>query len=88
MRLVRLFTPALSLVFSTAILVYGQGLPGDGLKAEIVGVKIPDNRRSVVTFRVNDSKGKPLNIEDLDPDSVRFTIAAVEVGKTWRERLS
>jgi len=81
MRLVRLFTPALSLVFSTAILVYGQGLPGDGLKAEIVGVKIPDNRRSVVTFRVNDSKGKPLNIEDLDPDSVRFTIAAVEVGK-------
>ncbi|TMA12185.1 MAG: OmcA/MtrC family decaheme c-type cytochrome [Deltaproteobacteria bacterium] len=80
MRLARLFI--LALILSTSSSVHGQGVPADGLKAEIVGVKVPSNRRPVVIFRVSDSKGKPLSLEDLDRDGVRFTIAAIKLGKS------
>src|SRR5215510_1710766 len=51
------------------------------LKAEIVGVTIGANRRPVVTFKINDAKGRPIEIDELDPDSVKFTIAVMKVGK-------
>jgi OmcA/MtrC family decaheme c-type cytochrome len=53
-----------------------------GLKAEITGVAIPASRRPLVTFKVSDAKGKSLDLDDLDPNSVMFTIAAVKVGKS------
>src|SRR5512136_1181616 len=47
----------------------------NGLKAEITAVSIPGTRRPVVTFKISDAKGKPLDLEALDPNSVKFTIA-------------
>ncbi|MBI4490953.1 MAG: OmcA/MtrC family decaheme c-type cytochrome [Deltaproteobacteria bacterium] len=82
MQLPRVLILILSLTFSTTTLVYGQALPSNGLKAEIIAVNVPNNRRPVVTFKISDSKGKALNLEDLDPDSIRFTIAAIKVGKS------
>src|SRR5919109_1896541 len=58
-----------------------QNTPGAGLKAEIIGVTIPDNRRPGVTFKISDAKEKPLDMSELDPESIKFTIAAVKVGK-------
>jgi OmcA/MtrC family decaheme c-type cytochrome len=52
-----------------------------GLKAEITGVAIPADRRPVVTFKIADRAGKPLDVNELDADSVKFTIAALKVGK-------
>ncbi len=49
-----------------------------GLIVHIVGVAIRADHRPVVTFKINDVKGKPLDIEDLDPNSVKFTIAAIK----------
>jgi OmcA/MtrC family decaheme c-type cytochrome len=60
-------------------LVYGQGPSGDGLKAEILGVKIPDHRKPVVTFKISDAKGNPLDRSQLE--DVRFTIAAIQAGE-------
>jgi hypothetical protein len=53
-----------------------------GLRAQITGVAIPASRRPVVTFKVSDASGKPVDLEDLDPDSVKFTIAALKVAKS------
>lgn len=50
---------------------------GEGLKAQIVGVKIPENRRPVVTFKISDAKGNPLDRSELG--EIRFTIAKVQV---------
>jgi hypothetical protein len=58
--------------------------PLGGLKAEITAVMIAANRRPVVTFNVRDVKGQPVDLDDLDPNSVRFTIAAQKVGKAAR----
>ena len=60
---------------------YGQSSVG-GLRAEITAVTIPANRRPVVTFKVSDAKGRPIQLEDLDPDSVKFTIAVLKAGKS------
>jgi len=68
--------------FARPQVVSGQGGPDGGLKAEITGVSIPGNRRPVVTFKIYDSRGKPLGLEDLDPNSVKFTIAALKTGKS------
>ena len=59
----------------------GQNTAEGGLKAEIIGVSVSDNRRPVVTFKIGDSKGKPLDLDDLDPNSVKFTIAVLKTGK-------
>ncbi len=59
---------------------------GQGLKAEITRVKIPRNRRPVVTFKIHDSKGKPLTIKDLDRRGIRFTIATVKVDRNGKTR--
>jgi OmcA/MtrC family decaheme c-type cytochrome len=60
---------------------HSQNMPASGLRAEIIGVSVSDKRRPVVTFKISDSKEKPLDLGDLDADSVKFTIAALKVGK-------
>src|SRR5215467_9184982 len=60
----------------------GQSSANGGLKAEITGVSVPPGRRPVVTFKISDLKGRPLELEDLDPNSVKFTIAALKTGKS------
>ena len=73
---------ALGLLFALmAAPGYGQSSAQSGLKATITLVAIPNDRRPVVTFKITDVKGKPLELDDLDPDSVKFTIAALRVGK-------
>ena len=59
-----------------------QNPADDGLKAEITAVNIPADRRPVVTFKISDGKGKPLELGDLDADSVKFTIAVLKAGKS------
>jgi OmcA/MtrC family decaheme c-type cytochrome len=82
MQLLRVLFPILALTFSTAAVSHGQSAPDGGLKAEITGVTIPGNRRPVVTIKVTDAKGKPLDLEDLDSNSVKFTIAALKTAKS------
>ena len=53
-----------------------------GLRAEITSVAISGNRKPVVTFKISDGKGAPLGLEDLDRDSIRFTIAVLIVART------
>src|SRR4030095_15565960 len=50
-------------------------------EAEIINVTIPANRRPGVTFKVSDAKGKPIELEELDANSVKFTIAVLKAGK-------
>ena len=75
----------LILFFGLAVVVpsdvRGQSGPNGGLKAEIIGVSVPGSRRPVVAFKISDSRGKPLELEDLDPNSVKFTLAALKTGK-------
>ena len=70
-----------SLLAFTAPPAFAQTTGEGGLKAEITAVAIPADRRPVVTFKIADAKGKSLELADLDPDSVKFTIAALKVGK-------
>ncbi|HEY2988527.1 MAG TPA: OmcA/MtrC family decaheme c-type cytochrome [Candidatus Binatia bacterium] len=85
MQLLRVFSVVLGLILSTAAVVHNQTAPDGGLKAEITGVAIPANRRPVVTFKITDAKGKPLELEELDPNSVKFTIAALTVAKSGEQ---
>jgi OmcA/MtrC family decaheme c-type cytochrome len=57
------------------------GSLGVGLKAEVIGAKIGSDRRPVVIFRISDSKGQPLDLDHLDPDSIKFTVATLQTGK-------
>jgi len=59
----------------------GQVPASGAFKAEITAVTIPADRRPVVTFTVSDANGKPLELQDLDQQSVKFTIAALKTGK-------
>ena len=79
LRVLPLVTAVALSVVSTA---RGQSDPGGGLKAEIASVAIPADRRPVVTFKISDGKGRPLELGDLDADSVKFTIAALKAGKS------
>ncbi len=81
MQLLQILILLLALTALPMPLVYSQETSGGGLKAEITAVAIPTNRRPVVTFKIADAKGKPLDLEDLDPDSLKFTIAALNVEK-------
>src|ERR1051325_10593095 len=60
----------------------GQNPSGTGLRAEIIAASIPADRHAVVTFKISDAKGDPLALEDLERDSVRFTVAALAVEKS------
>ena len=82
MRLFRSLFLILALTLATAPAAHGQSAPDGSLKAEITAVAIPANRRPIVTFKIADAKGKPLDLDDLDPNSVKFTIAALTVAKS------
>lgn len=82
MQLLRVLMLMFALTLFTTPAVHSQSTTDSGLKAEITGVSIPGNRRPVVTFKITDSKGKPLDLDDLDPNSVKFTIAALKIGKS------
>ena len=58
---------------------------GAGLKAEVISAKIGSDRRPVVVFRVGDSKGQPLDLDHLDRDSIKFTIAALKTDEGRRK---
>ena len=79
LRMRAFFVVATFFMASVAGAQYGAD---DGLKAEITAVSIPADRRPVVTFRISDGKGRPLELGDLDADGVRFTIAALKAGKS------
>lgn len=81
MRLLRVLILMFTVAFFAPPAVHSQSAPDSGLKAEITGVSIPADRRPVVTFKISDAKGKPLDLDDLDPNSVKFTIAALKVGE-------
>lgn len=57
---------------------FAQAAAGNGLRAQIVGVKIAADRRPVVTFRISDSRGNPLDRSQLE--DIRFTIAGIKTG--------
>jgi hypothetical protein len=59
--------------------VYGQEPLSGGLKPEIRRVKIREDRRPVVTFKITDAKGHPLDRSVLG--EARFTIAAIKMGQ-------
>ena len=55
----------------------GYAEPVAGLRVEIIEARIGVDRRPVVTFKITDAIGKPLDIEDLDPNSAKFALAAI-----------
>jgi OmcA/MtrC family decaheme c-type cytochrome len=59
----------------------GANSVGAGFKAEVISAKIGSDRRPVVVFRVSDAKGQPLDLDQLDPDSIKFTIASLKTSK-------
>ncbi|HEY3304063.1 MAG TPA: OmcA/MtrC family decaheme c-type cytochrome [Candidatus Binatia bacterium] len=61
-----------------AVPIHAQPATSEGLKAEITGVTILENRRSVVIFKISDAQGRPLDRSDLG--EIRFTIAKVQAG--------
>lgn len=70
---------ALGFFFLYPAPAHGQPSVGEGLKAQIIGVKIPENRKPIVTFRISDAKGAPLDRSALE--DVRFTLAAIKTGE-------
>ncbi|HTM07530.1 MAG TPA: OmcA/MtrC family decaheme c-type cytochrome [Verrucomicrobiae bacterium] len=71
----------LALLAPSAPPAYAQVVGEGGLKAEITAVTIPGDRRPVVTFKIADAKSRPLDVSDLDSNSVKFTIAALKTAK-------
>jgi OmcA/MtrC family decaheme c-type cytochrome len=57
----------------------GAAAPGEGLALKITGVEIPGDLRPVVTFSLQDGRGKPLEPDLLDANSLRFTITRLSV---------
>lgn len=48
------------------------------LNVQITSVKLTPDRRPVVTFKVTTAKNNLLELGDLDPESVKFTVAALK----------
>ena len=88
MQLLRVLILISAVVLSPTYAVHTQTTPDSGLKAEITGVSIPANRRPAITFKISDGKGKALDLDDLDPNSAKFTIAALKIGKSGDKGLS
>ena len=63
-------------------LVHGQAIQSGGLAVEIIGVTIRQDRRPVATFKLGDTKGRHVELSDLDPNSIKFTIAAIKADNT------
>src|SRR5947207_12093687 len=79
MRLFR-FIFLISMTCALVSVLYAQNTTDGGLKAEIIAVSISGSR-PVVTFKISDAKGNPLDITDLDPNSVKFTMAVLRKEK-------
>lgn len=58
--------------------ILAQAEPGDGLRAEILNVEIPSDRKPVVTFRLTNAAGAALTVEQMDANSVRFIITHLQ----------
>jgi hypothetical protein len=56
--------------------------PAAGPRAEIVGARIGADRRAIATIKLSDAKGQPLDLDNLDSDSVKFTIAVIRAVKS------
>jgi OmcA/MtrC family decaheme c-type cytochrome len=74
----------LALNLGRSSLILAQGDPG--VKAKIIAVTIPAHARPVVTFKIADSKGQPLELSDIDEGSVRFTMATIQAGPNGATR--
>jgi OmcA/MtrC family decaheme c-type cytochrome len=81
--LARLLT-VLALIGPPAATISAQS--GPGIKATIIGVTIPAQHRLVVAMRIADLKDHPLELSDLDADSIRFTVAAIKTEKNGEIR--
>ena len=79
MRLFR-FIFLIGVICAVVSALYAQNAADGGLKAEIIAVSISGSR-PVVTFKISDAKGNPLDIADLDPNSVKFTMAVLRKEK-------
>ncbi|MDP2602234.1 MAG: hypothetical protein Q8S00_06525 [Deltaproteobacteria bacterium] len=62
MLLLRVQVLVIAVALSVVGVARGQSGPDDGLKAEITAVSIPADRRPLVTFKISDSKGRPLDV--------------------------
>ncbi|HZH82924.1 MAG TPA: OmcA/MtrC family decaheme c-type cytochrome [Phototrophicaceae bacterium] len=58
----------------------------DHLNAQITSVKLTPDRRPLVTFKVTTAENHPLDLADLNTESVKFTIAAIERDKNGATR--
>ena len=74
----RLVTQILLGVFFSYSATSAQISASNGFATEITGVRISADRRPVVTFKLSDGQGKPLELSEVDGQSIRFTIAAIK----------
>ena len=58
----------------------------DHLNVQITSVKLTPDRRPLVTFKVTTAENHPLDLADLNTESVNFTIAAIERDKNGATR--
>ncbi len=76
--LVALFVSSVWASAQARNLLQATATPAGGVNIKITGVSIPNDRKPVVTFRLADDAGRPLQLSDVDQGSVRFTIARLE----------
>jgi len=65
-------------VWIVCLFIPRVALANDHLNAQIISAIIPPDRRPVVTLKVTNVKNKPLELTELDVESIKFTIAAIE----------
>ena len=75
------YSPLIGLALSLSVVLnptsaLARPAGGTGLKAEILDVKLSEKRNPVVTFRIGDDQGAPLDRTELG--ELRFTIAAAK----------
>jgi OmcA/MtrC family decaheme c-type cytochrome len=75
-------SPALAIVLAFWLNGSSHAEPVAGLRAEIVGARISADRRAIATIKLSDSKGQPLDLDDLDCHSARFIIAVVRASRS------
>jgi OmcA/MtrC family decaheme c-type cytochrome len=76
--LCRRFFAALAIALSIWPAGLSQAGPAEGLSAAISEARIRADRRAVVTIKLSDGNGLPIELADLDADSVKFTIAVLQ----------
>lgn len=59
--------------------------PGAGVVLKIVSASIPADLRPVVTFSLTDSSGAPLQLADVEPNELRFLVAALRLDPTTKQ---